>query len=127
MKKTTQSARDVLKKPYARVLIPSGDGTYAAELLEFPGCFSQGGTPQEAMDNLDDAAICWIESALKQKQDIPEPLAVYGYSGKLSLRIPRSIHKKAARFAQKDDVSLNQYLATAIAARVGAEELYDHL
>ena len=43
------------------------------------------------------------------------------------LRLPRSIHKQAARFAKKDDVSLNQFFASAIAARVGAEEFYDHL
>jgi len=125
--KKIRSSRDFLKKPYARILIPSEDGTYAAEMLEFPGCFSQGNTPQEAMENLDDAAEAWIEAAIEQNQEIPEPLATYGYSGKISLRIPRSVHKKAAHFAQKDDVSLNQFFASAIAARVGAEEICDRL
>ncbi len=119
--------RDLWKKPYARMLIPAGDGIYAAEVLEFPGCFAEGKDPTEAMNNLDAAAQSWIEAALEQNQEIPEPLASYGYSGKLNLRLPKSIHRQAARFAQRDDVSLNQFLAGAVAARVGAEEFYDRL
>jgi len=127
MGKRPRLTQEFLKEPYARILIPSEGGTYFAELLEFPGCYAEGNTPQDALDNLNEAAIAWIEAATDQGQDIPKPLATYGYSGKISLRIPKSVHKKAARFAQKDDVSLNQFLASAIAARVGAEELYDRL
>lgn len=127
MKKITCSATHILKKPYARILIPTEDGTYSAELLEFPGCYTQGDTPQEAMDNLDDAAEAWIDAAIEQGQDIPEPFATHGYSGKVSLRLPRSIHKKAASFAQKDGVSLNNFFTSAIAARVGAEDFCEQL
>ncbi len=119
--------RDMLKKPYARILVPGDDGRYSAELLEFPGCYACGDTAVEAIENLEKAAESWIEAALEQKQEIPEPLATYGYSGKINLRLPRSIHKQAARFAQKEDVSLNQFFASAIAARVGAEDFCEHL
>ena len=127
MTERIRSAQDYLKKPYARILVPAEDGTYAAELLEFPGCFAQGDTPQQAIENLDAAAVAWIEAAIGQSQEIPEPLATYGCSGKISLRIPRSIHKKALRLAQKDDISLNQFFASAIATRVGAEDILDRL
>jgi predicted RNase H-like HicB family nuclease len=127
MMEKAYSAQDLLKKPYARILVPAEDGTYAAELLEFPGCFAQGDTAQQAIENLEDAAVAWIDAATGQNQEIPEPLATYGCSGKISLRIPRSIHKKALRLAQKDDVSLNQFFASAIAARVGAEDIFDRL
>jgi predicted RNase H-like HicB family nuclease len=121
------SPSDILKKPYARILIPEDDGGYSAELLEFPGCFACGKTAGEAIENLEKASISWIEVAKHHNQDIPEPLANYGYSGKLNLRLPRSVHKQAARFAQKDAVSLNQFFMSAIASRVGAEDLYDRL
>jgi predicted RNase H-like HicB family nuclease len=119
--------RDYLKKPYARILLPDDNGGYAAEILEFPGCYACGDTPGEAIENLENAALSWIEAALKQNQEIPEPLANYGYSGKINLRLPKSIHKLAARFAQRDDISLNQFFTSAISAKVGAEELYDRL
>jgi predicted RNase H-like HicB family nuclease len=127
MSNPKQLVREYLKAPYARLLVPEEDGTYSAELLEFPGCFAEGDTPNEAIQNLERSATAWIEAALERGQDIPEPHATYGYSGKLNLRLPRSIHKQAARFAQRDDVSLNQFLACATAARVGAEEFYDRL
>jgi predicted RNase H-like HicB family nuclease len=122
-----RSAQEIFKEPYARILIPTDDGTYSAEVLEFPGCYAEGDTPAQAIGNLESAAISWIEAAVEQGQEIPPPIAAHGYSGKINLRLPKSIHKQAACFAQKDDVSLNQFFISAIAARVGAEEFYDHL
>ncbi len=118
---------DVLKKPYARILIPEDDGTYSADILEFPGCHAEGDTPSEAISNLEEAAASWIEAALEQGQAIPPPMVVHGYSGNINLRLPKSIHKQAARFAARDRVSLNQFFASAIATRVGAEDFYERL
>jgi len=119
--------RDILKKPYARLLTPAEDGSYTAEILEFSGCYAEGDTAEEAIANLEEAAASWIEAALEQGQEIPSPIAAHGHSGKISLRLAKSIHKQAARFAERDGISLNQFFTTAIAARVGAEEFYEHL
>jgi predicted RNase H-like HicB family nuclease len=113
----------IVAKPYARVFTPDPSGGYAAQVLEFPGCFSDGDTPDEAYRNLQEAAENWVEAALAQGMAIPEPFATQGYSGTVSLRLPRSIHRRAAEYAHKDGVSLNQFLLSAIAARVGAEDL----
>jgi antitoxin HicB len=113
----------ILAKPYARVITPDAAGGYSAQVLEFPGCFSDGDTPEEAYENLQEAAENWIESAAEQGMAIPEPFAAQGYSGTVSLRLPKSVHKRAAEYAHKDGVSLNQFLVSAIAARVGAEDL----
>lgn len=121
------STRDILKRPYARLLTPAEDGTYTAEILEFSGCCAEGDTAEEAIANLEEAAASWIEAAIEQGQDIPSPIAAHGHSGKISLRLAKSIHKQAARFAERDGISLNQFFTTAIAARVGAEEFYEHL
>ena len=121
------SPRNILRGPYARLLTPAEDGTYTAEILEFSGCFAEGDTAEEAIANLENTAVAWIEAAIEQGQEIPPPIAAHGHSGKIQLRLAKSIHKQAARFAERDDVSLNQFFATAVAARVGAEEFYDHL
>lgn len=120
-------ASEYLRKPYSRTLIPTGDGTYFAEILEFPGCFAEGQNPDEAYKNLEAVAESWIEAAQEQGQEIPEPFATHDFSGRIALRIPRSIHKQAARFAEMDDTSLNQFFLAAIAARVGAEDFVEHL
>jgi antitoxin HicB len=112
-----------LRKPYARVIIPDDSGRYAAQVLEFPGCFAEGDTPEEAYENLQEAAENWVESAQSQGMAIPEPFATQGYSGTISLRLPKSMHRRAVEYAHRDGVSLNQFLVSAIAARVGAEDL----
>jgi len=121
------TASEYLKKPYSRTLIPVGDGTYFAEILEFPGCFAEGQGPDEAYKNLEKVAESWIEAALDQGQEIPAPFATHDFSGRIALRIPRSIHKQAAKFAEMDDTSLNQFFLAAIAARVGAEDFVERL
>jgi len=122
-----KSMQEYLKEPYARMLIPDEQGGYAAEILEFPGCFAEGETADEAMQALERAAESWIQAALDQGQEIPSPFMNQGYAGKVALRLPRSLHRKATQFAERDGTSLNQFLVSAIAARVGAEEFYNRL
>ena len=119
-----KTAEQYLKLPYARILIPQEDGTFLAEILEFPGCLTEGTTPDEAFQNLEEAAKAWIETALGQGQEIPEPSTNEGFSGKLILRLPRSLHRRATRMAERDRTSLNQFLVASIAERLGAESLY---
>src|SRR5688572_2283555 len=122
-----KNIKEILKKPYSRVLIPDEDGTFTTEILEFSGCISQGDTANEAIENLEKTAASWIEAALSQGIEIPEPFISLGYAGKVALRLPRSMHKQATRLAERDGVSLNQFLLSAIAARIGAEDLYSRM
>ena len=128
LRKTTdisqKNLEGYLRQAYARILVPEADGTFSAKLLEFPGCFAQGETADEAIRNLEEAAKSWIEAALDQGQEIPPPSSNQGYSGKIALRLPRSLHRAAMRKAQRDGISLNQCLVTAIASWVGADEVY---
>jgi antitoxin HicB len=118
---------DYLDRPYARILIPAEEGGYSAEILEFPGCFAEGDTAEEALSRLEQAAASWLDAALDQGQPIPEPFTNQGYSGRIVLRIPRSIHRQSARFAHRDDTSLNQFFLSAISARMGAEDLVEKM
>ena len=121
------SVEEYLKEPYTYILVPDEQGGYAAEILEFPACFAEGETANEAMKALYSAAAGWIRAALAQGQEIPPPLRNQGYGGKIALRLPKSLHRKAIEFAARDGVSLNQFLVSTIAARVGAEEFYTQL
>jgi len=122
-KKQGDRIQAYLNGPYSRILVPNEDGSFSAELQEFPGCFAQGDTEEEALRNLEAAAREWLASSLKNRSPIAEPFSVRGFSGALSLRIPRGLHRQAARLADREGTSLNQYIATAIAARVGADDL----
>lgn len=118
---------EILQKPYSFVFLQNEDGTISGEIIEFPGCFSQGDTIGEAMENLINAAESWIEAVQEQGLQIPEPFITQDFGGKVALRLPKSLHKQAVRFAEMDGVSLNQFLVGAIAEKVGAMNLYQHL
>ena len=111
---------DYLKKPYGRVVIPEGDGTFRAEIIEFPGCIAIGDTAAEALANVEDVAKSWLEVTLAKGQHVPEPIDNVGFSGKLVVRLPKSLHKKAANLAARDGVSLNQFIVSSLAEQVGA-------
>lgn len=122
---STKTPENYLKEPYARVLTPDEEaGGYTAEILEFPGCVTEGDTADEALSNLEDAAAGWIEATLNSGREVPEPSAPSGYGGRVALRLPRSLHRRAMQMAERDGTSLNQFLVSAIAERVGAGTLY---
>src|SRR3990172_10098536 len=105
--------RDIVDRPYARVLVPNETGGYLAEVLELPGCISEGETPDEAIENLEDAMRGWLQVALEDGQRISEPLEAGEYNGRILLRVPRSVHARCVRLAGADGVSLNQWLLEA--------------
>ncbi len=126
--KRDKTPEDYLKMPYARVLTPDDEtGTYTAEILEFPGCIAQGDTPEEAYSRLEGAAEGWIWAALNMGQEIPKPSDPHSYSGRIALRLPRGLHRRAAQMAERDGTSLNQFLVAAIAERVGTVSLYQSM
>ncbi len=113
------TASERLRKPYARVLVPESDGSYRAEILEFPGCFAVGESALEALSELEATAEDWVEAAIEMGTPIPAPFEETDYSGKLVLRFPKSLHRKAALAAQRDGTSLNQFIVSSLAEYVG--------
>jgi len=110
---------ELLKKPYARLVLPDTDGTFSAEIVEFPGCIAVGGTAAEALSNLDEVAADWIAAELEQGHEIPEPMDTAGFSGKLVLRMSKGLHRRAALAAEREGVSLNSFIVTCVAETVG--------
>jgi antitoxin HicB len=66
-------AKQILARPYARVLVPAADGRFSSSLPAFPGCFSQGDSVAEAYANLEIAATNWLVSCLEHGLKIPDP------------------------------------------------------
>ncbi len=121
----TKTPQDYLNEPYTFQLIKDDDGTYAAWVLEFDGCFSQGDTADEAMENITEAAGNWIEATLRNGKLIPPPVALNEASGKFALRMPKNMHQKVQQMARVDGVSVNSFLIEAIAEKIGAIEYQD--
>ncbi len=111
---TRKSLDHYLNFSYPITLYPDKDGGYTAEIKELPGCLTQGETREEAMENIEDARILWITTAYEHGDDIPLPSTEVQFSGKVLLRMPRSLHRKLAEGSEREGVSLNQYIVSLL-------------
>jgi predicted RNase H-like HicB family nuclease len=48
-------------------------GGFLATVPDLPGCMSDGATPEEAVSNVQDAIIAWIEAARDLGHAVPKP------------------------------------------------------
>ena len=62
------------------------------------------------MENINEARDLWIETAYESGDDIPLPSTEVTYSGKLLLRMPKSLHRHLAEAAAREEIRLNQYI-----------------
>ncbi len=111
------------KLPYNVIVEQWDDGAgpyWVARVVELPHCLIHGGTPEEAIKEIEEVKRDWIKSNLERGLKIPEPVS-HKYSGQIRLRIPPSLHKTITDRAKVEGVSLNQYMVTAIAKSVGLD------
>lgn len=87
------------------------DGSpWRAAIEELPGCEVRGATPADAAARIPAALAEWVATAQADGRDIPEPREARNYSGRLLLRMSRSLHCELAQAAERDQVSLNAYI-----------------
>ena len=114
-----------MKYPYFVRLIQETDGEqyWVAKSESLKGCIGAGDTPEEAVKELEENEIAWIETALEFGTEIP-PVPFdreEEYSGKFTVRVSPFEHRRAAEQAKKQGISLNQYVSDAI-VNYNAEE-----
>lgn len=56
------------------------DGAYLAQVPELPGCAADGATAEEAFQNLQVVVKEWIETAIEEGRDIPDPFTLEVYA-----------------------------------------------
>lgn len=121
---------EIKKKPleyyfelkYPITLHPSPEGGYGVEIEDLPGCISQGETVEEAVRNIEEACRLWLEVAYEDGLDIPLPREEREYSGNIIVRGSKSLHRRLDQLADREGISLNQYIVTALSRTVGVEE-----
>jgi antitoxin HicB len=65
---------NITKLPYRRIIIPDAEsGTFTGLIEEFPGCVTQGDSPDEVYYRLNEVAADWIAAAVELGQTIPKP------------------------------------------------------
>jgi len=117
-----QTIEDYLSLPYHIEMIretdPENPG-WVAYVRELPGCLTQADNFPELEEMIMDAMRGWLEIALQDGIPIPLPQSDEQYSGKFVIRLPRQLHRQLAEEAERQNVSLNQYINYALAIVIG--------
>jgi len=105
-----------------------GDKTWVATHPELGSgtCYAIGKTIDEALQLLEEEKKFILEFALGEGKEIPEPVFETEElpSGQFVLRVPKTLHKKLKDLAEKEDISLNQYVAFVLSSHVGETKAY---
>ena len=101
----------LMSLPYRIELYPAEEGGYVASIPDLPGCVTQAETKEEAVKLIDDAKAAWLSTAMEQSIPIRTPgTRPASYSGKLNVRLPKSLHRALSMRAEEEGVSLNHLI-----------------
>jgi len=105
--------------PFAVAPYEEGDFSgFRAFLIDIPAVESLGTTPEEAVADLAQVKEEWFAYARAKGLVIPNADTAFSqradYNGRVTLRMPRSLHQQAAQKAAFEGISLNSYLNHAI-------------
>ena len=105
-----KTLNDYLAMSYRLEIVrDDAEGGFVASYPDLPGCITCGENEEEAVKNALDAKKVWLEAALEENIEIPEPDSLEAYSGQFKLRLPRSLHRSLAEHSQREGISMNQY------------------
>lgn len=94
-----------------------GENCFEARVRELPDVVEYAGTCEKAyelaIDTIATTARILSEKGLRMPP-VQEPLD--DYSGRVTLRLPKSLHRSLALKAEAEDISLNQLLVSALSA-----------
>ena len=105
--------------PYPVTLVHDESGEWVATIDVLPGCDARGSSSDEALERVADAVAAWVETAEREGKEVPEPKSAQSHSGRLLLRMPQTLHAELARAAERERVSLNQFITDALSGALG--------
>ena len=97
------------------------DQGFIATCPEFPGLSAFGRTREEALAEAQNALGLFLKTYEEDGLPLPEPQTIKEYSGQFRVRLPKSLHQKLARQADREEVSLNSLVTSYLAEMVGVK------
>ena len=104
-----------IELPYSYIVEWSdNDNCYLGSIVELERNMTCGDTPEDCMANLKDALKSYIETSLANNMEIPEPIKMKDYKGKIMYRTTGLKHYKLAKMSKIEGVSINSIIDSAI-------------
>ncbi len=90
------------------------DQAFIAKCLEFPGLLAHGKTNEGALKEIKVVVSESVKWLIEKKEEVPSPLGLKKFKGKLTLRVSPEIHRKLAIKSAEEGVSVNQYILSRL-------------
>lgn len=105
---------NIINKYTYRIEWSEEDKLFIARCLELSGLSAHGKTNEEALQQIKFVASESVKWLIDDNKEIPQPLGLKKYKGKLTLRVPPEIHRKMAIKSAEEGVSVNQYILSRL-------------
>lgn len=97
-----------------------GEQLFEARVRELPDVAEYADTYQQAYDLAIDSVETTAAALLEVGRGMPAPLVpADDYSGRVTLRVPRSLHRSLCEVAADEGVSLNQHIVNVLGFSCG--------
>ncbi len=109
---------------YRKTVFPytnkNGNISWVVEFPDLPGCTAVGESEAEALLEAKTACELWLDEYYEEHQSYPTPKETCtSFSGRLVLRLPKTLHKEIAIQAEEEGVSLNTLIISLISQNYG--------
>jgi len=103
-----------------RRILVGEEALFEARIRELPDATEYADTMEEAYELALDTIETTAEIFAEQGRPFPKPASlVADYSGRVTLRVPKSLHRRLADEADREGISLNQYLVSVLSFHAG--------
>lgn len=120
--KTKTGSKGIRPEDYAySVMWSEEDGGFVARVAEFASLAAHGSTQEKALREIRKVVEFVIEDIRGAGEQLPEPLSKRRFSGKLNLRMPAHLHRQLSMEAEREGISLNQWINSKLSRNLALE------
>ncbi len=103
-----------------RRVVVDGQPLFEARVKEFPDVREYAEDLMEAYELVVDTIQATAEAFEQIDRALPDPMVPQDeFSGRITLRLPKSLHRLLSLIAEEEAISLNQFLVNVLAFRRG--------
>jgi predicted HicB family RNase H-like nuclease len=103
-----------------RPLTIDGEDLFEARVRELPDIVEFADTAADAHELALDSIVTTAKLFAEMGRNMPAPIVdEEEFSGRLTLRVPKSLHRELYQLSSGDGISLNQYIVSALTFYVG--------
>ncbi len=92
---------------------------WVCEYNDIPGLIGVGSTVEEAITEAKVFLDLHLDTLDQENAEYPSKSSLNNHSGRITVRVSKSTHRRVAQFAENENISINQFITDAIHEYLG--------